>query len=66
MKHRMVTRRCTKATRVNGIDMQENQTVLVDVLSLHYDPAYWGDVDPNVFYPLRYSLLNSNHLGSRR
>ena len=28
--------------------------VTVDVLSLHYDQQYWGDVDTNEFYPLRF------------
>jgi cytochrome P450 len=24
-------------------------------MTLHYDPEHWGEVDPNVFYPLRFS-----------
>ena len=28
--------------------------IVVDVLSLHYNPEYWGEVDPNVFYPERF------------
>ena len=24
-------------------------------MSLHYDPEIWGPVDPNIFYPLRFS-----------
>ena len=28
--------------------------VVVDVLSIHYDPVTWGPIDPNVFYPERF------------
>ena len=48
-----MTRRCTKSTQLKGIDIPEDLLVVVDVLSLHYNPEYWGEVDPNVFYPLR-------------
>lgn len=27
----------------------------IDGLSLHYNPEYWGPVDPHVFYPLRFA-----------
>ena len=53
----VVTRRCTKATQVKGIDIPEDQLIAVDVLSLHYNPEYWGEVDPNVFYPERFLFL---------
>nr|QUF59376.1 cytochrome p450 CYP3045A1 [Brachionus angularis] len=49
------TRRCVKHTNINGIDVPENLTIIVDVLSVHYDPDLWGPVDPNVFYPLRFA-----------
>ena len=38
---------------MNGIQMPENLAIAVDVLSLHYDPQYWGD-DVNEFNPLRF------------
>lgn len=28
--------------------------IVVDVLSLHYDPVLWGPVDPELFYPERF------------
>ena len=31
-----------------------DQVITIDVLSLHFDPNYWGPVDPNEFYPLRF------------
>jgi hypothetical protein len=40
-------------TKVKNIDIPVGVTVAVDVLSLHYDPQYWGPEDPNKFYPLR-------------
>jgi cytochrome P450 len=48
-----VTRRCTKATTIKGIDIPEDLTIAINVISLHYDPKYWGEVDPNIFYPQR-------------
>ena len=52
-----MTRRCTKSTQLKGIDIPEDLLVVVDVLSLHYNPEYWGEVDPNVFYPERFEFL---------
>ena len=49
-----VSRRCTKETRINELDIPRDLVISVDVLSLHYDPAYWGSVSPNEFYPLRF------------
>lgn len=46
-------RRCRQATRIKGIDIPENLTIAANVLSLHYDSKYWGDIDPNIFYPER-------------
>ncbi len=43
------------ATRVKGIDVPVGVSFTVDVLSLHYSEEYWGPVDPNEFYPLRFS-----------
>ena len=34
--------------------MPVDLVVTVDVMSLHYDQQYWGDVDTNEFYPLRF------------
>ena len=50
------TRRCMKATTVNDIDIPEDLTVIIDVLSIHYDADLWGPVDPHVFYPLRFAV----------
>ena len=49
----VVTRRCTSACTVNGIRIPENFTIAVDVMTIHFDPQYWGD-DANEFNPLRF------------
>jgi len=49
-----VTRRCTKQTQINGLTIPVDLVIAVDVLSLHYDPEYWGPVSPEEFYPLRF------------
>ena len=51
---RIIHRRCEKATVINGIKIPVGQCLTVDVLSLHFNQKYWGDVDVNVFYPLRF------------
>ena len=51
----MIARRCTKATKVKGIDMPLDFVVAVDVLSIHYDPQLWGPHNPNEFHPERFS-----------
>lgn len=43
------------STKINDLVIPAGVSVTVDVLSLHYDPEYWGPVDPNEFYPLRFS-----------
>lgn len=48
------TRRCVKHTNVQGIDIPEDLTIVVDVMSLHFDSNLWGPVDPNIFYPRRF------------
>lgn len=49
----MLSRRCTQATTLNGIDIPVGTIIAPDVYSLHFDPEHWGEVDPSVFYPLR-------------
>lgn len=49
-------RRCTKSTVVKGIDIPEDTVIVVDVMSLHFDPELWGPVHPNEFYPLRHQI----------
>lgn len=50
-----MARSCTKGTNIKGIDIPEDTAIAVDVLSLHFDPELWGPVDPNTFYPSRFS-----------
>ena len=50
-----VSRRCTKATKIKVINIPEDLTIAVDVLSIHFDADLWGPVDPYVFYPERFS-----------
>lgn len=35
------------------MDIPKGLVIAVDVLSVHFNPEYWGDVDPNTFYPSR-------------
>lgn len=35
--------------------MPADLTIALDVLSIHYDPDIWGPVDPEQFYPERFS-----------
>ena len=51
---RFITRRCTNACEIKGIKIPVDLSITLDVLSLHYDQQYWGDVDTNEFYPLRF------------
>nr|ATW72301.1 cytochrome p450 CYP3045B3 [Brachionus calyciflorus] len=50
-----VNRRCMFATEINGLKIPAGVSVTVDVLSIHYDAEIWGPVDPEEFYPLRFS-----------
>ena len=52
-KYSVLNRRCTNDTIVKDLKVPLGMVIGVDVLSLHYDPQYWPDVDPNEFYPLR-------------
>jgi cytochrome P450 len=57
----MLSRRCTKATTLNGIDIPVGTIIAPDVYSLNFDPKHWGRVHPNEFYPLRqnkFQLIN--------
>ena len=51
-----ITRRCTEECIVNGIKIPVGLVIAVDVLSLHYDPNYWGD-NVDEFYPMRHVLI---------
>jgi hypothetical protein len=56
----VVTRRCTKSTNVNGLDIPEDLVVTLDVLSLHYSEEHWNN--PNKFYPERFDIQCMNDL----
>ena len=49
-----MNRRCVYPTTINGMSIPKDFSIVIDVLSIHFDPELWGPVDPNVFYPLRY------------
>ncbi|CAF1121404.1 unnamed protein product, partial [Brachionus calyciflorus] len=49
-----IFRRCTNPTQVKGINFGLNDSIAIDILSIHYDEELWGPVDPNLFYPLRH------------
>ena len=48
-------------TRVKGLCVPAGVAVAVDGLSLHFDAAHWGPVDPNRFYPLRFDKEAARH-----
>ena len=50
-----ITRRCTTECQIGGINIPVGLVITVDVLSLHYDSSHFGPVDPNEFYPERFS-----------
>nr|QVK45581.1 cytochrome P450 [Brachionus paranguensis] len=50
-----VNRRCMFPTEVGGLRIPVGVSVTVDVLSIHYEHEIWGPVDPEMFYPLRFS-----------
>ncbi len=50
-----MARTCTNRTQIKGIDIPEDLVIAADVMSVHFDPAVWGPVDPNQFYPKRHS-----------
>jgi cytochrome P450 len=56
----VINRRCIEETEIKGIRIPKGLLISVDVLSLHYNPEYWGQVDPNEFYPLRFKDSNIN------
>jgi cytochrome P450 len=45
---------------IKGIKFTKGLITTVDVLSLHFNPEYWGQVDPNEFYPLRFNEPSIN------
>lgn len=59
---RVVARRCVCPTKVKDIDIPYDLTIVVDVLSVHFDQDIWGPVDVDKFYPQRLSILISLHL----
>ncbi|RNA03299.1 cytochrome P450 3A29-like [Brachionus plicatilis] len=53
----MVSRKCVVDNLIisNGsYRIPKDMNVVVDVLSIHYDPLWWGPVDPKNFYPERF------------
>lgn len=54
----MVSRKCAveKGLRIDDGNyyIPKGMNVVVDVLSIHYDPVLWGPVDPEIFYPERF------------
>ena len=55
----MVSRKCVVKDMwidlANGsYPIPYGMNIVVDVMSIHFDPVLWGPVDPNVFYPERF------------
>ncbi|VDM68254.1 unnamed protein product, partial [Strongylus vulgaris] len=47
------SRQCMKSTTLGNVQIEEGTFVMVDTLSLHYDPEIWGK-DANEFRPDRW------------
>jgi cytochrome P450 len=45
-----------KPVVIKEIYMAKGMLVSVDVYSIHFNPEYWGSVDPHEFYPLRHDF----------
>lgn len=59
----MVSRKCVvDDLKIDGGNyfIPKGVNVVVDVLSIHYDPVIWGPVDPNIFYPERFLTQRSS------
>lgn len=53
----MVSRKCVVDNLIinNGnYRIPKGMNIVVDVLSIHFDPVWWGPVDPKIFYPERF------------
>jgi cytochrome P450 len=49
----VINRRCTNPTVVENIKMPLDFTVAVDVLTMHFNQDYWGNIDVHEFRPDR-------------
>ena len=54
---RFITRRCANTTVIKNVTIPAGLCIRIDSLSLHYNPEYWGGVDPNELYPMRFDFI---------
>jgi hypothetical protein len=57
----MVSRKCMLDNLIldDKYRVPKDMNIVVDVMSIHYDPVWWGPVDPHLFYPERF--LSERH-----
>lgn len=61
LANNVVNRRCISKCTIKGVEIPKDLVVAVDVMSIHFSPDLWGPVDPNTFYPLRFSPEIKRH-----
>jgi thromboxane-A synthase len=50
----VIGRRCTKETIINDIKFEVDIPIVLDVMSVHFNQDYWGNIDVNEFRPERF------------
>lgn len=56
-----MSRKCTNATTVKGLEIPEGLVIACDVLSIHYSEELWGPQDPKKFDPSRHLPQYKRH-----
>jgi cytochrome P450 / NADPH-cytochrome P450 reductase len=55
---RVLTRICTKSTKIGNVFMEEGNGIQVDILSLHRDKRVWGQ-NAEEFVPERFKIVKN-------
>ncbi|CAM2703726.1 unnamed protein product [Rotaria socialis] len=55
----IISRKATRDDIIDGIEVKKDDTILIAVQSLHFDPRYWK-IDPSKFIPERFLYEDKN------
>ncbi|CAF2098402.1 unnamed protein product [Rotaria magnacalcarata] len=55
----IISRKATRDDIIDGIEVKKDDTILIAVQSLHFDPRYWK-IDPSKFIPERFLHEDKN------